>query len=456
MALCVRGGRIILPRARVLCVSGRRRQSTHTGDAQSRHAEYWRKIPVWSDIPKSQFLDYSWQMKSSLQTGASLLNFLKSVLPPTIPTAPSGQSHERPEISSEEFTADVAAGMQRAPMATRLTPHILSLINWSEAYSDPIRRQFIPLASCFQPDHPQLSLDSLHESLDSPVKGLVHRYPDKVLFLGTTTETVSKKRFLPLKKRWEQMFEYIANTPAVTDVVVSGGDSFVLEPDQLRFIGMKLLDIENVRRVRFASKGISVCPSRVLDPEDEWTNTLIEISNEGRRRGKSIAVHTHFNHPNEISWITALSAQKLFENAVTVRNQTVLLKGVNNDVTTMKRLIRGLADINIQPYYVYQGDMVQGVEDLRTPLRDILHIESHVRGTIAGFMTPSFVVDLPGGGGKRLAATFQSYDQTTGVSKFVAPGVKGDTVHEYYDPLWSLAASSEPAETLQASAAHGG
>lgn len=82
--------------------------------------------------------------------------------------------------------------------------------------------------------------------------------------------------------------------------------------------------------------------------------------------------------------------------------------------------------------------MVQGVEDLRTPLRDILHIESHVRGTIAGFMTPSFVVDLPGGGGKRLTQTFQSYDQKTGVSRFVAPGVKGDTVHEYYDPLWSL------------------
>lgn len=100
--------------------------------------------------------------------------------------------------------------------------------------------------------------------------------------------------------------------------------------------------------------------------------------------------------------------------------------------------------------------MVQGVEDLRTPLRDILHIESHVRGTIAGFMTPSFVVDLPGGGGKRLAATFESYDQTTGVSRFVAPGVKGDTVHEYHDPLWSLAVSREPAETLQASAAQGG
>lgn len=123
-------------------------------------------------------------MKNSLQTGPSLVDFLKHVLPPTIPTASAERGHDTPAISREDFTGDVAAGMLRAPMATRLTPHILSLINWNEAYSDPIRRQFIPLASCFQPDHPQLSLDSLHESHDSPVKGLVHRYPDKVLFLG--------------------------------------------------------------------------------------------------------------------------------------------------------------------------------------------------------------------------------------------------------------------------------
>ncbi|KAL3456281.1 hypothetical protein BJX64DRAFT_296833 [Aspergillus heterothallicus] len=364
----------------------------------------------------------------------------KVVLPPQIPYSSSSANRQ---ATRDEFIEDVAAGMKRAPMATRLTPHILSLVNWDNAHSDPIRRQFIPLASSFQPDHPRLQLDLLHETQDSPVEWLVHRYPDKVLFLatsvcpvycrfctrsysvGTQTETVSKKSFLPLRKYWEPMFAYIARTPAVTDVVVSGGDSFFLEPDQLREIGERLLGIDHVRRVRFATKGLSVCPSRILDPGDEWTRTLVEICNRGRGLGKSVALHTHLNHPQEIS-------------AVTVRNQTVLLNQVNNDVETMKRLIRCLADINIQPYYVYQGDMVQGVEDLRTPLRDILHVESHVRGTIAGFMTPSFVVDLPGGGGKRLAATFESYNQSTGVSRFVAPGVKGDTVHEYYDPLWSL------------------
>jgi len=118
-------------------------------------------------------------MKHSLQNATSLLTFLASVLPSSIPS-PSTNGY----VTREEFIADVAAGVKRAPMATRLTPHILSLVNWEQAYSDPIRRQFIPLASSFQPDHPRLQLDSLHESLDSPVKGMVHRYPDKVLFLG--------------------------------------------------------------------------------------------------------------------------------------------------------------------------------------------------------------------------------------------------------------------------------
>ncbi|KAJ5154616.1 Lysine-2-3-aminomutase family [Penicillium coprophilum] len=270
----------------------------------------------------------------------------------------------------ESFILDVAAGLQRAPMATRLTPHILALVGWDNPYSDPIRRQFIPLASESQPDHPQLQLDSLSESRDSPVKGLVHRYPDKVLFLassvcpvycrfctrsysvGAKTKTVSKKRFLPLLKYWEPMFDYISQTTAVTDVVVSGGDSFFLEPAQLREIGHKLLEIEHVRRIRFASKGLAVCPSRILHPNDKWTEALIETSELGRKLGKSVALHTHFNHPQEISWITERAAQRLFENAITVRNQTVLLHGVNNDVDTMKLLIRRLADNNIQPVWL--------------------------------------------------------------------------------------------------------
>lgn len=121
-------------------------------------------------------------MKNSLQSPKALLDFLAAVLPSEISCSANNDY-----ITRDEFIADVATGIKRAPMAIRLTPHILSLIKWKGAYTDPIRRQFIPMASSFQPDHPQLELDSLHETHDSPVKGLVHRYPDKVLFLGNTS-----------------------------------------------------------------------------------------------------------------------------------------------------------------------------------------------------------------------------------------------------------------------------
>lgn len=152
--------------------------------------------------------------------------------------------------------------------------------------------------------------------------------------------------------------------------------------------------------------------------------------------GKQVALHTHFNHPNEITWITEAAARHLFKHGVIVRNQSVVLRGVNDDVATMSSLIRKLAELNIEPYYVYQADMVKGVEELRTPLSSILDLEKHIRGTIAGFMMPDFVVDLPGGGGKRLANSFESYDRHSGLSTWKAPGVADpDKVFEYYDPI---------------------
>jgi lysine 2,3-aminomutase len=191
----------------------------------------------------------------------------------------------------------------------------------------------------------------------------------------------------------------------------------------------------NIKRIRFATKGLAVCPNRIIDISDDWTEALISICKQGRSIGKQVAIHTHFNHPNEITWITELAARRLFERGVVVRNQTVLLRGVNDDVETMSTLIRKLADLNIQPYYVYQSDMVSGVEDLRTPLFTILDLEKSIRGTIAGFITPSFVVDLPGGGGKRLANSYETYDPATGKSTWRAPGVSGDKIFEYHDPV---------------------
>ena len=231
------------------------------------------------------------------------------------------------------------------------------------------------------------------------------------------------------------MFSYIESKPELADVLVSGGDGYTLSAEQLTIIGKRLLGIPQIRRVRFASKGLGICPSRILDPEDHWADSIISLSRDAREMGKSVAFHTHINHPREITWVTETAALRLYRAGVTMRNQTVLLRGVNNDLATMQHLIRRLADLNIQPYYVLQGDMVQGVEDLRTPLSDILDLEARIRGTIAGFMTPNFIITLPGGGGKRLAATYEEYDREKGISIFRAPGVKNDSrLYHYYDP----------------------
>jgi len=145
------------------------------------------------------------------------------------------------------------------------------------------------------------------------------------------------------------MFDYISSTPSLTDIVVSGGDSYLLPAEHLTLIGQRLLSIPHIRRFRFATKGLAVCPSRTLDKEDNWTDALIELSNAGKKMGKSISVHTHFNHSREITWITRAAMQKLFENGVMVRNQSVLLRGVNDKVEVMAKLIRDLADMNVQP-----------------------------------------------------------------------------------------------------------
>ncbi|KAI7541136.1 hypothetical protein KC331_g8758 [Hortaea werneckii] len=419
----------------------------------SEPTEYWKTVKVWHNVTAKDFMSYRWQVANTIDRKDKLINFLSTVVPEQIPQKRSNENDTAPFQTREEFLVNVVEGIKTAPMAIRLTPHILSVINWVDPVNDPVRCQFIPLKSGLLPDHPKLMLDSLQETTGSPVPGLVHRYPDKALFLATSvcpvycrfctrsyavggnTESVTKAAMKPIKRRWEAMFEYIEKTPAIQDIVVSGGDCYYLQPDHLLYIGERLLSIPNIKRFRLASKGLAVCPMRITDRSDGWTDSLVDLSNKGRQIGKQVALHTHFNHPAEITHATELAARYLFQQGVILRNQTVLLKGVNDDLDAMSRLVRQLADLNVQPYYVYQGDMISGVEDLRTPLSTILELENRMRGTIAGFMMPAFVVDLPGGGGKRLANSYETYDRDTGLSTWKAPGVAGDKVFEYYDPI---------------------
>lgn len=323
-------------------------------------------------------------MSNTVQSEKALCEFLAAVLPDTIPPQTDMESLLRiTDIHTpEQFIERVREGIKRAPMAVRMSPHILSVINWSDPLNDPVRRQFIPMSSPLNVDHPMAVLDPLQEDKYSPVPGMIHRYPDKALFMGKSalrrpskanffqqlpsalfiavsasdrTRLVRRRSpsrnsgFLPVMKKWEARFQYIENTPSLKDIVVSGGDTYLLEPSQITYIGERLLSIPHIRRFRFASKGLSVSPSRLLDPNDEWIQAMINLDRKARRMGKHICIHTHFNSVNEISWVTRRGMQRLYEAGVTVRNQSVLLNGVNNTAEKMCKLIQALGDNNIQP-----------------------------------------------------------------------------------------------------------
>jgi len=401
---------------------------------------FWQAIPAYRNVSEAEFLDHRFQMKNTITRPDRLLAAVQ-------------------DLVSREFYADVEVGFRRAPMSLRVSPYLLSLIDWQHPYEDPLRRQFIPVASRLLPDHPKLTLDSLHEQADAPVPGLTHRYRDKALFLtldtcpvycrfctrsyavGLDTEEVQKVSLKTTSERWGQVFDYIRSRPELEDIVVSGGDAYNLRASQVRQIGETLLAMPNILRLRFATKGPAVMPQKLLT-DDEWLAELTWVVERGRSLHKEVVVHTHFNHPNEITEITKRAMDLLFERGITVRNQTVLQRGVNDTVPAMRELVRRLSYCNVHPYYVYMHDLVKGVEDLRTTLQTGLDLEKHVRGDTAGFNTPTFVCDAPGGGGKRNVHSYEHYDRETGIAVYTAPSVKAGRFL-YFDPIDTLAADAQ-------------
>ena len=397
---------------------------------------FWQRIPAYRGVDEATFLDHQWQAKNSITNPAKLLAAVQDLVP-------------------QSFIDDVAEGFRRAPMSLRVSPYLLSLIEWEDPYADPLRRQFVPVASKLLPDHPKLTLDSLHEQADAPVPGLTHRYPDKALFLaldtcpvycrfctrsyavGVDTDEVEKVSLKATEERWQRAFTYIRSRPELEDIVVSGGDSYQLKARQITLIGNALLDCDNVRRIRFATKGPAVMPMKLIT-DDEWVDALTAIVERGRTLHKEVVLHTHFNHPRELTAITRRGLNRLFERGVIVRNQAVLQRGVNDAVATMQTLVKRLGYCNVHPYYVYVHDLVKGVEDLRTTVQTAVDLEKCVRGSTAGFHTPTFVCDAPGGGGKRVVHSFEHYDRDTGISVYAAPSVKPG-YFLYYDPIDTLA-----------------
>jgi lysine 2,3-aminomutase len=394
---------------------------------------FWQRIPAYAAVTEAEFLDHSWQAKHSITNVPKLLAALRGLV-------------------SDAFFKDAEEGFRHAPMSVRVSPYLLSLVDWSQPYEDPLRIQFIPVASRHLPDHPKLDLDSLHERVHMPVPGLTHRYSDKALFLaldtcpvycrfctrsyavGIDTEEVQKFHLRVNQDRWSQAFAYIASRPELEDVVISGGDAYQLRPEQITQIGQALLAIPHVRRFRYATKGPAVMPQKILG-DHEWTDALTRVVEQGRRQHVEVVLHTHFNHAREITAITKRAMDNLFERGITVRNQTVLQRAVNDTVDGQILLTRRLSYVNVHPYYIYMHDLVKGVEDLRTTLQTGIDLEKHLRGVTAGFNSPLVVVDAPGGGGKRDAHSYEFYDRTTGISVFTAPSVWPGQFFYYVDPI---------------------
>jgi len=397
---------------------------------------FWRQIPAWRGIREEEFADHQWQSRHSI----TKVRQVRDLLGDRVTAA---------------FMDDLFAGQKRARMNIRITPYIFSLIDWRDPESDPLRKQFLPLGSQFLPDHPFHLTDSLSEDADSPVPMLVHRYPDRVLFLplticpvycsyctrsrvtGGSTDAVGKASYGANSGKWDAVFAYLRENTEIEDVVISGGDAYNLRADQIEAIGQTLLAIPHIRRIRYATKGIAVLPMKILSDE-AWVGALQRVVELGRSMGKQVAVHTHFSSPREITIWSKRAMDLLFADGIVVRNQAVLQVDVNDSFEQMERLTRKLEHINVQPYYVYQHDMVPGCEHFRTTLAEAVTLSKEIRGTTAGFNTPTFVCDLPGGGGKRPVESYEYYDRENGISIWTAPIVKPFTVFAYFDPIHKL------------------
>jgi lysine 2,3-aminomutase len=390
---------------------------------------------LYPNATETEFTNHFWQDKHAVTRFPQLEALLKDVVSPAA-------------------LQDMGAGLGKVGMSIRLNPYVLSLIDWANVETDPIRRQFLPMRFELEDDHPCLAFDSLEERETSPVPGLVHRYPDKVLFLVTSVcpvycqyctrsyavgqdTALAKKDNVTSAQNWTAAFDYIRAHPQIEDVVVSGGDVSRLKPANIRLLVNTLLDIPHIRRVRLATKAISVLPQKVLT-DDEWFGAIVEVVQRGRTLFKDVCVHTHFNHPREVTPMVEQAMRRLHGEGIYVRNQAVLLRGVNDDARTLIDLVKSLGRVNIHPYYAYLCDMVTSTEHFRLPLATAQRLEKEVRGATAGFNTPLFVCDAPGGGGKRDVHSAEFYNDAFGISGFRSPSVDPNRLYYYFDPLRAL------------------
>jgi len=333
-----------------------------------------RRAPKWADVPDEKWDDWRWQLSNRVND----LDEIAEILELT--------EDEREGLSApDKFRVDI-------------TPYFISLIDPTDP-TDPIRRQVIPTGR-EQQAFTAMMEDSLAEDRHSPVPGLVHRYPDRVLML-VTTQCASYCRYCTRsrivgdasqnfnRKEHEAQLDYLRRTPQVRDVLISGGDGLTLAPKLFESILQGLRDIPHIEIIRIGSRVPVFLPQRI---DDELCAMLEQYH--------PLWINLHFNHPNEITPEVSRAVDKLTKAGLPVGNQSVLLAGVNDCVHIQRSLVHKLVENRIRPYYLYQCDLVEGSGHFRTPVGKGLEIIEGLRGHTSGYAVPTYVIDAPGGGGK--------------------------------------------------------
>jgi len=335
----------------------------------------YKDISLWQDVTKEQWNDWKWQISNRITTLEELEQVVK--------------------LTDDEKNG-VNASLKKLKMA--ITPYYATLIDPND-YNCPIRRQAIPTI-----DETNISeydsSDPLHETHDSPVPGLTHRYPDRVLVLITEQCSMycrhcTRRRFAGhddsclSTNSILKAIEYIKEHKEVRDVLLSGGDALCISDEKLEFILQKLREINHVEVIRIGTRVPVVMPQRI-------TQTLCNII----KKYHPIWINTHFNHPNELTEESKHACKMLADSGIPLGNQSVLLKGINDCPYIMKDLVQKLVMNRVRPYYIYQCDLSEGIEHFRTPVSVGVEIIELLRGHTSGFAVPTFVVDAPGGGGK--------------------------------------------------------
>ena len=334
-----------------------------------------RRKEFFPEVSDKDWNDWRWQVRNRIETLEDLKKYI--------------------DLTPEEEDG-IRESLKTLRMA--ITPYYLSLIDLSNP-NDPIRKQCVP--SAFELERCDADQeDPLHEDSDSPVPGLTHRYPDRVLFLITDQCSMycrhcTRRRFAGQKdasspiERIDGAIEYIAKTPQIRDVLLSGGDALLVSDERLEYIISRLRAIPHVEVIRIGSRVPVVCPQRITP---ELVNML--------KKYHPIWLNTHFNHPDEITEESKAACERMANAGIPLGNQTVLLAGINDCSHIMKHLMHQLVKMRVRPYYIYQCDLSMGIGHFRTPVSKGIEIIENLRGHTSGYAVPTFVVDAPGGGGK--------------------------------------------------------